>query len=81
MAQGEDRLAMITAEHFKAAVGRDPHLDDLERANCKEAGAKGHSECGWCPHDKPVWFCPKCFAATVEHRASARLVTGWRRGR
>lgn len=38
---------MITAEQFKAATGRDPEQDDLERCNCSEAGAIGHLMCGW----------------------------------
>lgn len=38
---------MITAEQFKAAVGRDPENDDLERSNCECGGEIGHYFCGW----------------------------------
>jgi hypothetical protein len=38
---------IITAETFKAATGRDPENDDLERCNCHRAGELGHQYCGW----------------------------------
>lgn len=38
---------MITAEDFLAAVGRKPEKDDLQRANCPQAGKIGHWLCGW----------------------------------
>jgi hypothetical protein len=37
----------ITAERFKAATGIEPEQDDLERCNCRQAGAIGHWHCGW----------------------------------
>ena len=37
----------ITAEIFKAATGRDPEIDDLERCNCTKGGEIGHFFCGW----------------------------------
>lgn len=38
---------MITREKFVERVGREPHDDDLERCNCKQAGEIGHWFCGW----------------------------------
>jgi hypothetical protein len=38
---------MITAEHFRERVGREPENDDLERSNCPKAGEPGHFCCGW----------------------------------
>jgi hypothetical protein len=47
----------ITAERFRAAVGSEPRLDDLQRCNCPQAGQFGHWYCGWCEDcDKPR-FC------------------------
>lgn len=47
---------MITAEHFEKATGRAPEDDDLNRANCPEAGLVGHMSCGWDhERDLPVY--------------------------
>lgn len=54
-------LPPITAAQFTRATGRAPVLDDLQRANCPQAGEVGHYGCGWCAeHDKPVWACRSC---------------------
>lgn len=37
----------ITDKIFKAATGREPENDDLERCNCTQAGETGHYFCGW----------------------------------
>lgn len=37
----------ITAEQFEKATGVPPINDDLERANCPDAGKVGHTGCGW----------------------------------
>lgn len=37
----------ITRKHFRAATGRAPEDDDLERSNCLKAGELGHWCCGW----------------------------------
>jgi hypothetical protein len=43
---------------FIASVGREPVNDDLDRANCTEAGTVGHQSCGWCDMcDKPRFVC------------------------
>lgn len=42
-----DEKPLITAEQFKAATGREPEQDDLERCNCPKAGQMGHWQCGW----------------------------------
>lgn len=49
---------MITTKKFKAATGRKPAQDDLERCNCPKAGQMGHYFCGWCSKcDKPKFEC------------------------
>lgn len=49
---------MRTAEEFEDAVKRAPEDDDLDRANCPDAGKPGHRQCGWCPkHDWPRFEC------------------------
>lgn len=47
----------MTRAEFIAAVGHEPVLDDLERANCSEAGKFGHLGCGVCEHGRPVFLC------------------------
>lgn len=43
---------------FEKAVGRPPTHDDLERANCTQAGQPGHLQCGICVvHRKPLFEC------------------------
>jgi hypothetical protein len=37
----------ITEMKFKAATGRLPEQDDLDRCNCNQAGQIGHFCCGW----------------------------------
>jgi hypothetical protein len=56
---------MKTAEDFKRATGVDPIKDDLDRANCPDAGRIGHAGCGWCKHDKPTQFCRDCMVARM----------------
>ena len=56
---------MKTAEDFICATGTPPVRDDLDRANCPDAGKFGHWLCGWCEHDKPVQFCPECIRARI----------------
>jgi len=50
-----------TEKDFLDNTGRLPEIDDLDRANCEEAGQRGHSGCGICSHKKPVFMCPECF--------------------
>lgn len=38
---------LVSREMFVAAMGRGPEQDDLERANCPDAGKVGHFMCGW----------------------------------
>jgi hypothetical protein len=52
---------MITEQQFKDMVGREPENDDLDRCNCVRAGEPGHSSCGICKHNKPVFECQECF--------------------
>ncbi len=48
----------ITKEMFEEKVGLAPTDDDLERANCFNAGKFGHFSCGWCEkHDGPMTQC------------------------
>ena len=51
----------ITAEVFKAATGREPEIDDLERCNCSHAGEEGHYFCGWDKSNN----CPQFMSAPV----------------
>ena len=46
---------------FIRNVGRKPEIEELERANCPEAGKIGHSTCGICEHNLPVFCCKECF--------------------
>ncbi len=57
---------MITKEMFRKHVGRDPERDDLDRCNCLEAGTPGHSQCGWCEHDLPVFECADCLRKRLD---------------
>ena len=43
-AQGEN---WITRTRYLEATGCEPTHDDIERANCPEAGRLGHFACGW----------------------------------
>lgn len=48
----------ISLERFCEAVGREPHTDELDRANCAAQGTIGHWSCGWCAAcDKPRSVC------------------------
>lgn len=59
----------MNAQEFEAAVGRPPELDDLERANCQDAGKPAHTGCGVCEHGVPVFLCfddaGGCFAKAL----------------
>ena len=52
---------MKTAKDFSEVMGYEPGQDDMERANCPDAGQIGHLGCGWCVHGKPVFLCLPCF--------------------
>lgn len=48
----------VNSQEFENKTGYAPERDDLERVNCKDAGAVGHSQCGWCTsHDLPRFQC------------------------
>ena len=49
------------AQDFLDNTGQEPEQDDLDRANCEEAGQLGHWGCGICIHKQPVFMCPECF--------------------
>ena len=51
-----------TREDFVDATGRLPEQDDLDRANCPDAGKLGHQSCGICQHNRPVFMCHVCFS-------------------
>lgn len=55
----------MTKDEFYAATGHMPENDDLERANCEQAGMVGHTSCGVCEHGLPVFLCQPCFMATA----------------
>lgn len=46
---------------FAVAAGYPAYLDDMSRANCKDAGKAGHLHCGLCEHGVPkfIW-CVDC---------------------
>jgi len=51
-------MKRITKKKFRAAMGRDPQQDELDRCNCAAAGTVGHWGCGWCEeHNKPRFSC------------------------
>ena len=53
---------------FMEATGYAPELDDLERANCPNAGTLEHWGCGICSHGKPVFACKPCFFLPPDKR-------------
>lgn len=64
----------ITRERFRAAVGREPQNDDLERCNCPKVGQIGHFMCGWNERlEMPVFFVGKDDDACGGTRANGRF--------
>lgn len=56
-------LKDVSADEFEEMCGRAPVQDDLERANCSEAGKPGHSMCGVCERcSKPRFECGHALA-------------------
>lgn len=56
-----------TREDFVKHTGHSPEQDDLERANCSDAGKLGHLNCGICKeHKKPVFMCSVCFSKSMK---------------
>lgn len=48
----------ITREQYALYFGEEPRQDDLERANCEQAGKFGHYMCGVCEcHRLPRFRC------------------------
>jgi len=63
----------ITAKAFKAATGHAPENDDLERSNCRMAGAVGHFYCGWCEEENlPIFMVDGKYARKQEAEFIAR---------
>lgn len=51
----------MDAETFTRVVGSAPENDDLDRANCVQAGKLLHEQCGVCAHGLPRFIpCGKC---------------------
>lgn len=66
---GQERT--ISPGYFYLAVGREPKDDDMDRSNCKEAGAIAHTQCGWClGHDKPRFICGCALKLPLPARAA-----------
>lgn len=64
---GPSILRTKTVADFMFAVGSPPMRDDLDRANCPDAGKVGHWTCGWCAeHDKPMQFCTGCVMKVMQ---------------
>ena len=51
-----------TVNDFIKNTGRAPEQDDLDRANCPDAGQPGHWQCGICEHNKPAFMCSVCMS-------------------
>ncbi len=48
----------MNEQEFQKVTNRLPEKDDLDRANCNEAGKLGHQQCGICPTcGKPRFMC------------------------
>jgi hypothetical protein len=63
----------ITVEMFLAATGYAPENDDLERSNCRMAGAIGHFHCGWCEEENlPIFAVDSKYARKQEAEFIAR---------
>jgi len=66
----------ITTQQFEEQFGIAPEQDDLERANCPEAGLPGHKQCGVCKeHKKPRFLCG-CYISVVKPYESQRAAIG-----
>jgi hypothetical protein len=53
-----DEEEPISEDQYIAMTGRMPTGDNLERANCDQAGQIDHVYCGICPvHEKPRFIC------------------------
>lgn len=59
----------MNAKEFKKLTGHVPEQDDLERANCEDAGFMGHHYCGVCAEcEQPSFMC----VCTNEHHGENR---------
>ena len=65
-----------TEADFVKATGRNPENDDLDRANCKEAGNPSHKSCGVCEHGLPVFMCTPCFINSSNKTMSKKTYLG-----
>ena len=64
-----------TGQEFEKRTTYKPEQDDLERANCEQAGTIGHWSCGWCvKHDKPRFMC----GCLLKYQESNALLSGER---
>jgi hypothetical protein len=69
----------ITKKKFKAAMGRKPSSDELERCNCALGGSISHWGCGWCEEcNKPRFACPCTYRRMeAERRVTVPLDYTW----
>lgn len=62
----------MTVFQFFHRVGFMPIQDDLERANCPDAGSFGHVTCGICDHGLPLYLCQPCVPIAWKTRNERR---------
>lgn len=54
----------MSPEEFEKTFGFKPENDDIERAECPDAGLLGHFNCGVCPNCGMPRYTPSC---TTQH--------------
>ena len=67
----KEGLPVVDEVRYEVLTGYAPENDDLERANCQEAGTTGHLACGLCATcGKPAWTCVHLAETLAERRHS-----------
>jgi hypothetical protein len=67
----KEGLSVVDEVAYEVLTGFAPENDDLERANCENAGETGHLACGLCSTcGKPTWTCSHLAETLAERRHS-----------
>lgn len=67
----KEGLPVVDEVRYEVLTGYAPENDDLERANCQEAGQTGHLACGLCTTcGQPAWTCVHLAETLAERRHS-----------